>query len=363
MQDQAIAETDLFIEIVKRFPVLDALRRKPRDREELGRRLDVSTATTYRLSGWLGKKGLIEESDSVFTLTVLGEVIADAAFTFETDVRTVLGPATTTPDLLIGLIRHSPILEALREESLDRREVEQCLDMSRATSHRHTKSLAEKDLIERPDGEFTLTDLGEIVTDAVSTFETNTRMVLCLAPVLEAVHDTTPDFDIGIFADATVTSAEHGDAYGPMTRFVSLFQETETLRGFDTLSIAPTYMEEFHQRILNGMETEVIDPPEVAADIMDNYPEKCVEVCVSEYFTHWLCDDLPYGLVIFDERAGIGVRDADTRTVWAFVDTDAPAAREWAETVYESYRQEAVRLEHFTKTGFKEAMATLEGTA
>lgn len=130
-------------------------------------------------------------------------------------------------------------------------------------------------------------------------------------------------------------------------------------RGFDTASVAPTYMDEFHHRILDGMETEIIDSPEVAEDIMDNYPEKCVQVCVSEYFTHWLHDNLPFGLVIFDDRIGIGVRDADSRMPQAFVDTDSPVAREWAEAVYESYKEESIRLERFTKKGLREAMATV----
>ena len=359
MQNHAMIETDLFIELVKRFPVLDALQGGPFDREEIGQRLDVSVATSYRLTGWLGKNGLIEDSNDAFGLTALGEVLADMVSTFETNVQTALGPATTTPDLLIDLIRHSPMLEALQGESLDRRELEQQLDISRATSHRHTKALTEKGLLRRSDGEFALTEPGEVVADTVTTFGTNARTALCLAPVLGAVHDTAPGFDVEAFADATVTSAEHGDAYGPMTRFVSLLGETETLRGFDTFSIAPTYMEEFQQRILDGMETEVIDPPAVTENVMDNYPERCVQVCVSEYFVLWLHDDLPYGLVIFDDRVGIGVRDPDTRTLRAFVDTDSAAAREWAEAVYESYKQEAIRLEHFTKKGLREAMATM----
>ena len=358
MQDQGIVESDLFAELVKRFSVLDALQDESFDRKKLKKRLNVSTATTYRLTGWLGKNGLIAEPDGAFVLTAPGEVITKVVSTFETDVRSALRPATTTPDLFIDLIRHSSMLEALQGGTLDRRELEQRLEISRATSHRHTKSLTEKGLIERPGGEFVLTESGKVVADTVSTFVTNARMTFCLRPVLGAVHDTAPGFNVEVFADATVTSAKHGDAYGPMTRFVSLLGGTETLRGFDTFSIAPTYMEKFQQRILDGMQTEVIDPPAVTENVMDNYPERCVQVCVSKYFTLWLHDDLPYGLVIFDDRVGIGVRDPDTRTLRAFVDTDSAAAREWAEAVYESYKEEAVRLEHFTKKGLREAMAT-----
>ncbi|MFC7154505.1 helix-turn-helix transcriptional regulator [Halomarina halobia] len=357
MQDHGTAGTDLLVGLVKRSPVLAELRSGRLDRREFGRRLDVSIATSYRLAGWLTERDLIADSDGAFALTALGEVIADVASGFETDVRTALRPAAATPDLLADLIRYSAMLEALGEEPLDRRELERRLNVSRATSHRYTRSLEELNAIERADGGFALTALGAAVTDAVSTFETNARIALTLAPVLEAIRETTPDFDIGVFADATVTSAEHGDAYGPMARFVSLLEETETVRGFDTFSIAPTYVGEFQQRILDGMETEIIDPPAVTENVMDNYPEKCVQVCASEHFALLIHDDLPYGLVIFDDRVGIGVRETDARTLRAFVDTDSAAAREWAEAVYGFYRQKAVRLETFTKKGLREAMA------
>lgn len=45
-----------------------------------------------------------------------------------------------------------------------------------------------------------------------------------------------------------------------------------------------------------------------------------------------------------------------------FVDTDSTTARKWAETVYESYRSEAVPLEAFTKRGLREALALREAT-
>lgn len=359
MHDQTTKETTLFIELIKHSPMLRELQGASLDREALSRQLGVSIATSYRLTGWLSEKNLIEDADGVFVLTALGEVIADVISTFETDVRTMLCLATTPSDLLIDLIRHFPMLKAVHEEALDRQELEHRLDMSRATSHRHTKSLTEKGLIERSNGNFTLTEVGEVVTGSVSTFETNTRTALHLAPVIGAIYGTTPRFDIAAFADATVTSAEHGDAYSPMTRFVSLLQKTESVRGFDTFSIAPTYLEEFQQRILDGMRTEIIDPPAVTADVMTHFPEKCVQVCASDYFTLWVHDDLPYGLVLFDDRIGIGVRDAKTRTLRTFVDTDSGVAREWAEAVYELYKAEAVRLGHFTQAGLEEAMATM----
>lgn len=354
MQYHALAEPDLFVELVKRSPVLEVLRDGQIDREALERRLDISTATSYRHTGWLTKRGLIEERDGAFGLTVLGAEIDGQLTDLRDALEAELGGPWATPEQLGELLGHGPMLAALREAPLDRRALQERLDVSRSTSHRHARALEEAGLVERPGSEYELTPTGEGIADAVSAFATHVRTALTLGPVLDRIHGTAPDFDVGIFADATVTTAEPGNGSRPMARAISLFRETETFRGVHTATIAPMYLED--ERILEGLPTEVIEPPEVAEEIMEEYPERCVEVCVSEYFTHWLHDDLPFGLVIYDDRVGIGVEEAEGVT--AFVDTDAPAAREWAEAVFESLRREAVLLEGYTKQGLKEALAT-----
>lgn len=44
-------------------------------------------------------------------------------------------------DVPLDIVRHGPLLEALLERPLDRREIEECLGVSRATSHRFTQRL------------------------------------------------------------------------------------------------------------------------------------------------------------------------------------------------------------------------------
>lgn len=264
------------------------------------------------------------------------------------------------PDLLIDLIRRSPLLEALQQGPLDRGELQDHLDVSRATCHRHTRTLEELGVIERVDGRFQLTDAGRLVTDALTTFERKASSALQLAPVLDAVGDAPVDVDAEAFEGATVTSAEHGDPYSPVARFVALVSETETVRGFDVDVIAPVYMEEIQGRIVDGMETEAIALPEVAKNAIDDYPEKCMEACASGYLTINLLDDLPFALAILDDRVRIGVSERDSRQLRVFVDTDSPAVREWAETVYERYQREAVLLKEFTHQSFQEAMDSPE---
>lgn len=264
--------------------------------------------------------------------------------------------ALPTGDVYLDLVKRASMLEALREESLDRSDLDHRLGISRATSHRHTNALIDLGLIDRVDGDFQLTGMGVAIVEAVDSFKSKIKMAYQLGPVLEEVGDSVPPIPLAAFADATVTSANKGDPHAPVYRYIALVRETETLRGFDTWSIAPTYMGEIQQQILKGMETELIDPIGVVEDVMENYPERCVQVCVSGYLTIWLHEMLPFGLAIFDDRIGLGVRDPETSLLHAFIDTDAPAAREWAKAVYETYKADAVRLDDFTKKGLREAM-------
>lgn len=193
---------------------------------------------------------------------------------------TPVNSATSEEAVLTELVQRSPVLAALAEEPLDRPDLDERLDVSRATSHRITRSLTDRGLIERVDGAFQLTALGEAARAAVERFETEVSVALRQAPVVEAVADVAP-LPLSALADARETRADRGDPHAPVVCFLDLVRGTETLRGFDTWSIAPTYMEAIQERILSGMQAELVDPLDVVVDVMEHYPEKCVEVCVS----------------------------------------------------------------------------------
>ena len=105
------------------------------------------------------------------------------------------------------------------------------------------------------------------------------------------------------------------------------------------------------------METALVNPVAVVEDITDNYPERCVEVCVSGDLTIRLHDSLPFGLALFYGRVGSAVRDSETNTPTAFIDTDSTEAREWVESIYEAYKAESTPLVSFTREGLRDAVA------
>jgi predicted transcriptional regulator len=243
----------------------------------------------------------------------------------------------TDLDQFIDLIRYSPMLEALCEEDLDRKELEQRLEISRATSHRRTKALIEWDLIEKTEGTFALTELGTTMTEVVTEFKRGTQTASVLAPVLEAIPDNAPDIDIADFTDAIVTTAGPGDPYRGVNRFMSLVRETDTLRGLAPSMIDPRHVDEFYARICKGLTTSAVFPPEVIENLFDPNPEQANEIFESGNLTLRTHTDMPFGLTLCDERIGISIYDTETGLLRTYIDTDTQGAYEWAEDFYAFY--------------------------
>lgn len=251
---------------------------------------------------------------------------------------------------LIELIRRAPVLQVLQEEgAADRRELEQHLNVSKSTVHRFTRSLREYGLIERADGKFVLTSLGEVSIAEVTAFGTSIETLWELAPVLEIASANGIDFDVTAFTDATVTIAEPGNPYRPVNRFMSVIRETNTLRGLDPASINPLHLDEIYDRIVTGMHTDVVFRPAVVEELLTSNPDRARTAFESGNLTIRTHDDLPFGLTLADGRIGVGIYGDETGLLRLYVDTDAPAAREWAESVYTDYRDTATELTEHTE--------------
>lgn len=258
---------------------------------------------------------------------------------------------TVDTALLTELVRRARVFVALRESSLDRRELQDRLECSKPTVHRIVTSLGEKGILERVDGEFALTPLGATLAAPLRRFEGEIGAAMALEPVLDALRQGPVDFDIGIVADATVTRAEPGTPYEPVNRFISLVEKSDTLRGFDTTTLAPIHIERIHRRIVGGMETEIIYHPAAIEGILTANPDRSTEAIESGNLSLWTHEGLPCGLVVFDDRVGIGGYDEKTGALSVFVDTDAPDAREWALSLFEHYREEAEPLVRADRIG------------
>jgi predicted transcriptional regulator len=236
-------------------------------------------------------------------------------------------------------------LLALSDRSCTRDELQATTGASAPTVARIVGDFEDRGWITRAGHEYELTKLGRFVAEHFTDFVDRIETERNLREIWQWLPGELSDFTLEMVADSVVTVVEPGDPYGPANRCASLYRETGRVRGFDAALTAPHHFEELYHQIVDGMNTEIIFPPSVSENIAATYPQKASEVLESDSFTLWLHDGLPlYRILIFDDRVGIGGYDTDSGVLQVYVDTDAPEARAWAESTFDSYRQEATRL-------------------
>ncbi|MFP8958006.1 helix-turn-helix transcriptional regulator [Natrialbaceae archaeon A-CW3] len=179
------------------------------------------------------------------------------------------------------------------------------------------------------------------MNDLVGQVETGHK----LRDVWQQLPEVVIEFSLG--TGSTVARSEHDAPYRPLNRYRALFRESNRYRfvGFD-VGLYEACKDEFEQRVLDGLETEIIDPPSVARYMITTYPERCADLLECDNMTVLLHDDVPsYGLCLFDDQIAVCVYNLDGGGMKALIDTDTPEAREWAESVYATYKVEAQPLE------------------
>lgn len=244
-------------------------------------------------------------------------------------------------------------LSALARRPQSRADLRAMTAVSQSTIGRTLREFENRRWIRRDGKHYETTQLGAFVATGMQALIDRIETEQTLRDIWEWLPPATSGFTVEMCADAVVTIAEASDPYRPVNRFLSLLRETNQFQfvGFDLALLEPC-MDELCRRIIDGMETEIIDPPHVVEYIRSTYPEQSTDALESGNLTIRVHDGLPpYGVGIFDDRVAISGYDTDTGTVRVVIDTDAPEAREWAESIYRSYRRENPTLALDTSTG------------
>ena len=237
------------------------------------------------------------------------------------------------------------VLDALAEGSRDRADLRAETGAHASTIGRVLGDFEERRWIERSGPTYELTPLGEFVAARFADFCAAIETEEKLRDVWQWLPREMEGFSVDMFADAVVAYPPAGYPYEPVERVVQLVKESDTVRGFGATVFKTAANEAFCQAALDGMKVDVIYSPDVLAATVDWNPALFEKTATLDNCTILVHDDLPdrrrCGIDVFDERAAICCHDTETRTLRAWVDTDAPEAREWARTVFERYREEA----------------------
>lgn len=244
-------------------------------------------------------------------------------------------------------------LSALARRPQSRRDLLEITGVSQSTIGRTIRAFEDRRWIHRDGCHYEATQLGAFVAAGVEELIERLETEQTLRDIWHWLPTEESGFTVEMWSDAVVTIAESNAPYRPVNRFLSLLRETDQFQfvGFDLALLEPC-MEELCQRIIEGMQTEIIDPPNVVEYIRSTYPEQSAEALESGNLTVWVHDDLPpYGVGIFDDLVAVSGYDSDSGTVRVLIDTDAPEAREWAESIYRSYRRKNPTLALETPVG------------
>lgn len=235
------------------------------------------------------------------------------------------------------------VLEALAEGPRRRSALREATGASSSTVGRILGDFEERRWVSRDGAEYALTPLGAFVEERFGALLDGMAIERRLRDVWRWLPRSMEGFSVDLFADAVVSYPSAGYPYEPVDRVTALVEGTATMRGFGTTVFKSGNLRAMCEGVLDGLELEYLYAPEVLESVLAWDPELAAEAIARPNCTVRLHDDLPdserCGLCLFDDRVGICCHDADTGQLRAVVDTDAPDARRWAESVYERHRE------------------------
>ncbi|MFC4544052.1 helix-turn-helix transcriptional regulator [Halosolutus amylolyticus] len=240
-----------------------------------------------------------------------------------------------------------PTLVALTTRPRSRSELCELTGVSSSTMRRTLGEFEARSWIRKEGYQYVATRLGETIAsgmeDVIERVETERK----LRDVWHWLPAEVSEFPIETWADMTVTVAEPDFPYRPVDRFESLLRETNEFRSLrPEVALMDPCLDVLSQLIDDGVGITLIDRPSCHTYFLSTYPDRSSEMLKQDNFTVLEHDELPpYGIGLLDDRVAISCYEQDSGTVRAVIDTDAPAVREWAESVYTSYRSDAQPLE------------------
>lgn len=246
---------------------------------------------------------------------------------------------------LVGSAHRVEVLDALAAGSCDRRDLQSRTGAHSSTIGRVLGDFEERRWIERNGPTYELTPLGEFVAERFADFRDEMEIERTLREVWQWLPREMEGFSVDLFADAVIAYPPVGYPYEPVERVIHLVEENDSIQGFGATIYKAVANEVFCREALDGMTVELIYSPSVLAATVDWNPDLFEQAAALDHCTILVHDDLPdrrrCGIDIFDDRVAICGHDTETRALRAWIDTAAPAARDWARSVFRRYRDEA----------------------
>jgi predicted transcriptional regulator len=248
--------------------------------------------------------------------------------------------------LMTAVDRRGDLLRVLGEESLQKHELEEALDVSRSTIDRAIRELEELGLVRRRDDGYDRTLCGRIAMEEYTRFHRSISGLCEATELLESVDDDAP-VDGALVAGARVVEATRASPHRPLEELYEVVDRAESVRGFAP-AIHPQQVDMYRRRIVDEeMRGDLVVTEDAVQQLVSRYDDALEAGLDSDAAQFWRTDDdLSYSLTLATTPDGshVGVLVYDDSGIAGAIINDTPAAVEWAERRFEEGRADASPL-------------------
>ena len=248
-------------------------------------------------------------------------------------------------DEFVGLTRRWPVLDALRTGPLDRRDLQERVDVSRPTIHRQLRSLRDAGLVTKRNGKFALSPVGELAATEFSRLFEVMDNVSTLGQVVPWLPVAEFDFEFDRLRQAEVTLPRRNDPFAPTRRMLRTIHGADHIR-MVTYTFLPEgdpaarrcFVEEgqiFEGVLDSTLVNSLLEDPASAAHLRELL-ERGARISIAP-------EQVPFILTIADEQVFLGAI-GDDGSPRGLIVTDDEVIRAWAEETVEAYLARAEPL-------------------
>lgn len=240
-----------------------------------------------------------------------------------------------------------PTLVALTERPRSRAELCESTGVSSSTMRRTLDEFGDRIWVRKDGYRYEATRLGVAIATGMQELLRRVETERTLRSVWHWLPVAISELPFETWSEMTVTVADPDAPYRPVGRFKALLEESTTVRFLrPEVALMDLCFDLLHRLLEEGVDVTVIDRPECHTYFLSTYPDRSSEMLRQDDFTVLEHDDLPpYGVCLLEDCVIISCYEPESGTVRALIDTEAPAVREWAASVYEDHRDEARPVE------------------
>jgi predicted transcriptional regulator len=240
----------------------------------------------------------------------------------------------TPADVWETVARRADLLDTLRSGPQEKRALVSTLSVSRSTVDRAVGELSGMGLVDDTGGRVRSTAAGGLVAAVYRDATASAGELLKLAPYLDGLDEPLrprPTF----FGETEVVTADEDD-HAPGERLVDTFLAADRCR-LVRGSIQPTFAAGARRRMLDGtLDIDVALCPESIATLRSYHGTDLERVIDLDHVTvRRYPDPLHSGLYLFETdgepTVQLSIHDRTTGRVRVLLETDRPAAVDWAE--------------------------------